>query len=372
MSAQERQIQLSETQRGLIAELMACAYEMSGQASRINAASHLVPKLFVVKDLESSSKLFDLFARNRNLSTSTARYQYYPELFSLLAISEATVPLRRQWVSALLGQEISKMPEADLDSLASSLAAVGALGFSFPTWRFLSQKVKLPSGTTLAPLLEIAGMKRLFRSTDKFPSTADKGGQDWLGAGYCREVSGFYIEYRRSYLAILDLNGRALVIRNSSFYFGRDVLKDEAYISTGPISKSSLQNITPLMLEDRNRFMPLTDPELYKLAGPQIVTDLCKLTQALLKHDAELFSYLADPTSAPLFTNLTTRLRALGPAGLPVLALIEKGQPPWAPKATLRFAEATPQQLSDFAEQARATGMNLVLLSGEKGDFPIS
>ena len=363
---------LSKTDRELIANLIACAYEMSGQLSHAHRTTRLAPKLFINNDLDSSSKLFELFARNRDLSPSNSRYQYYPELFTLLAMQGAPAQLKRQWISALLGPEISKMPDPELDCLANALGVIGALGFSFPTWRFLAQKLKLPNGTSLMPLLEIAGMERLFRASDKYPTTGAKGNADWLGAGYCREVAGFYVEYRRSYLAILSAEGRALIIRNSSFYFGRDILEAEAYLSTNPVSKAALQDITPQMLNDRERFLPLTEPELYRQAGQKIVSDLSKLTQALLEHNSALFSYLAERNSSPLFTNLTVRLLATGPSGLPVLALIDKGQPPWQPKATLGFAEATPKQLSDFAELAQTTNTDLVLLSGAKGDFPIT
>lgn len=102
-------------------------------------------------------------------------------------------------------------------------ARIGTLGLSFSKWKFDAMQRWKGMGPMAAPsLLEKSG---LFQPTPPRPS--DKVFHK--GFTHYNPETGLSIEMRRAYAVISQPELGTLVIRNSSHYFGRDLLANPAY-----------------------------------------------------------------------------------------------------------------------------------------------
>ena len=107
-------------------------------------------------------------------------------------------------------------------ALLPFLRDAGRLGFSFPLRRWMA--VSYPEAPSL---LNAFGMETVRRDTDR-----DINGKDIMGSGFRMLTDDFYTEYRRSYIRFSDTK-LGVIIRNSSYYFGRTALRHPVYIHLG-------------------------------------------------------------------------------------------------------------------------------------------
>jgi hypothetical protein len=261
--------------------------------------------------------------------------------------------------------------------LATYVAArLGTLGFSFPKWRFPAQSFGVGPA-----LLERFGMTRLERTTDdRQPSTAG----DVFGTGFALIEGSVYLELRRAYVAISDRLGRTpatIVVRNSSFLFGRDSLAHPAYVCWEPLFASEIEALTHADFEKGGRFVPWhlafprrssADPCEGLFACADLLVRFARLERNLerwLRRDGPPArrDYRTSPDGrSHLLDFLDARIRSGTP---PYLAEIGPDTPPWFP-----FASANPNidDIVPFLRPPQDSNTRLVLLSGRSGDMPLA
>ena len=230
----------------------------------------------------------------------------------------------------------------------SSAARCGVLGFSFPLWRFPAQ------GARGASLLEHFGMARLDRATDLRDGSLPDPARDEFGVGFCIEYQGCYIEYRRAYLMCADKDG-CLVIRNSSYFFGRDRLPSPVSFARGNKIIADWQAITPADFLDDGLFKPWR-------AG-----QANHLLECLEAFDARFFDWCIDGGLAHLSSFLRAKLEV--GRGLPFVGWVADGMPPWMP---VDVQPLTAELVEELPFTAKRQGYRLALLSGPTGDIPLA
>lgn len=268
-----------------------------------------------------------------------------------------------------IGRRAAQLAAASLGlpPLGSLNGAVGRIGLSFPIWRFLAM------GAGGLTLLELAGMERLRRETDR--EDGPTGPRDLLGTGYVRSIGSVRLELRRSYVAVSSTdegNRAALVIRNSSHHFGRDRLPLSAYVSFDALEPSAMDGITAGFLEVGAPFMPWSQAASAGrtcLPPAERARRLRRLVRALDKHDSMVSRWLL--TADGGLTHLSDLLRRIDGPSSPWLARVDRRLPPWLPYGTRRADSSLIPLLSTM----RASGcldarMRTVLLSGPDGDLP--
>jgi hypothetical protein len=231
-------------------------------------------------------------------------------------------------------------------ALARENARLGRYGFSFPQWRFLTQSF---NG---AALVERFGMERPRRDTDVLDPKAPDPARDLFGAGFVHEENGLYIEYRRAYIACADKDA-ALVIRNNSWFFGRDRLPAPVYVSERGLSPEAMCQLTPASFARGGAFERWQDAPSMKAAH---------LLDALDDFDMRLSAWLRAEGKDHLAEFLRHKT--------PYIAGIDPQMPPWLPKFSL---PATPDVLPQLDDLFGARpGAKMVLLSGPTGDLPVT
>lgn len=304
----------------------------------------------------------------------------------------------------------SKRPisAANISSLARSAARVGRIGFSFPIWRFVSQGF----GEDKKALLEHYGMQRLRRDNDirdaSLPFSNPQ--RDEWGSGFFWSVGHVSIEYRRAYVAcsIHDpMRPVTLVIRNSSYFYGRDRMPEAAYISFAYKTPAQLKKLT---LEDltsaRSNFAPIQNI-LHMPAIPSNKARLDSLRDVLNtldEFDNRLSLWLGSIGKMPKNHDVWIDAGTPKNGGLPLLlefmketlqnsrergsdkaplylGRIHKDRPAWAPIETMPLNESMVQQLQDYLKANKGKSVQPdsaymkdsrhVLLSGAHGDFPL-
>ncbi|HEY8963723.1 MAG TPA: hypothetical protein VIN59_04585, partial [Alphaproteobacteria bacterium] len=144
--------------------------------------------------------------------------------------------------------------------LARASARIGRYGFSFPQWRYLAQNFNEKS------ILEKYGMKRLRRDNDVRDASLPDPQRDEFGPGFVWQSGGWYVEYRRAYVLAANEEA-ALLIRNNSYFFGRDRLPNAAYVAQGRFSPEELQAFDLPDLEKFTRWQDvLSNPSLVQQA----------------------------------------------------------------------------------------------------------
>lgn len=260
--------------------------------------------------------------------------------------------------------------------LATYVAArLGSIGFSFPKWRFLTQSFSGGSS-----MLERFGMHRIdARRTDR---TVD-GCADLFGPGFVAHVGSSYLELRRAYVAISDRFGRfpaTIVVRNSSFHFGRDRLEHPAYVCWEPLSSSEIEALAPEDFSAPGRFSP------WHLSFPRQAAEPCEgifavaeLLQKLSRLERDLERWMrrdGPPLRRDYRTSPDGRLHLLklleGSAttrGRPLVGEIPADSPPWSP---IRAADPLLGDVTSFLHPVDGNATRLVLLSGLSGDLPLA
>lgn len=263
------------------------------------------------------------------------------------ALPERLALLNMQGLDAATYGALCRAAGIGFAEIAPVYARIGRLGFSFPLWRFVMQSAEgAPS------LAERFGMTRLSRPTDLRDASLPDPDRDGFGVGFSVSLEGYYIEFRRAYLICADLRRHhALVIRNSSWYFGRDRLPwafafcraalDAEALAAFDAQKAAL--FQPALDEGSARDM---EPLLERLEAVDMDFNLWLRAGAGLAH---LREFLA---------------RAAGGRAQPWLCAIDSHLPPWFPR---------PVSLDENGLQgigAQDRHVRLALLSGQNGDWP--
>ncbi len=241
------------------------------------------------------------------------------------------------------------LAEAFTGDLPSITARCGVLGFSFPVWRFLTQ------GERGASLVEYFGMTRLSRPNDLRDATLPDPARDEFGIGFSCTKDGHYIEYRRAYILAAHPQRGCLIIRNNSWFFGRDRLPWPAAISLKKQSNAAWQAITAADFKD---FMPIDQ-------APDISAALLAIIE---NHDDQLHSWLLADGHPHLCAFL--RAKITQGRGMPYLGWVKTGMPPWSPIDVQPLRESLVAQLVQAPQNFHRPGYRLTLLSGPGGDLP--
>lgn len=233
----------------------------------------------------------------------------------------------------------------------SVAARCGVLGFSFPLWRFPAQ------GAVGTSLLEQFGMKRLSRVTDLRDANLPDPARDEFGVGFCIEKDDNYIEYRRAYLMCANQSG-CLVIRNSSYFFGRDRLPWPAAFADDQKTFSGWQTLTPVDFADGN---------LFKTTLPSVASGLLDRLEAF---DSDFFGWLLGDGVLPLCDYLRGKLQH--GRGMPFIGWVANGLPPWMPVEVTPLTDDLINHLQRTPADFKREGYRLALLSGPNGDVPLA
>ena len=374
--------------------------ELQGDYSGKHALTRIMPYLFRDSDFLAIDSLSSEWTKR--FSCCSKAFPYSAELITFLGAPKIDDEMRRRWTAAITGnKDLNSILGKKIEDLASVLGAAGIFSFSFPIWRFLSQRLTTPEGESIPALLEYAGMERLARETDIH---SDEEGKkvDWLGTGYLTVQSDFEVEYRRAYIRVTAPDEGSLIIRNSSYFFGRDRFEHPAYFSLKSIPSEQLKALTPLDVDGQKKFLPLTSQQFWNSSPADVsdaVSKLFTLTKILLEHENNLTKWVFDshasspqysPGFSVLLNNLAERIMyaEVNPGFskyiLPVLGFIDPQSPPWFPYHTLEVTKGNLASLSDllknenssdeariFMRAGQSRKCKLVLLSGTEGDYPL-
>lgn len=238
----------------------------------------------------------------------------------------------------------SQMSKAINGAGAGIHARLGALCFSFPLWRFPAQA---EGGTSL---LEQFGMRRLSRPTDLRDAALPDPARDEFGTGFVWQGYGTVIEYRRAYM-LCATDDAALIVRNSSYFFGRDRLAAPVYMSFGGETPESLQALTRDDIE--TRFSPWNEvpPEKTRLAE--------NLVARLDAFEGSFQSWMHQD-GLPAVQNFLRARLAAGRA-MPHIGTVDAAMPPWFPQNVRALDDGVIDALG---------GAPFAMLSGPNGDLP--
>lgn len=316
----------------------------------------LVPEILRRGD---AAKAFALVTKTR----AAADDQILPEMMTLLATPGLSDTQRARMNAVLLSSHLAPAQAVMAGRLSADL---GRLGFSFPQWRGLTQRFNGASVVEGASLVERYGMTRLFRANDVRDAALalSDPARDNFGPGFAIETDRHYIEYRRAYILCSHqdaANPAAILIRNNSYFFGRDRLAHPAYVSLRPLTIKDLQAVDARMngFEDWRSFL--------KAPPPRSLQKIRDLITALDKHDLCLSRWLL----ADGFEDL--RSFAAQPRPTPWhLAQLSATMPPWYPRVSQPLTPTLLHSLdrAALAHALRGHGEKLALLTGAQGDFP--
>ena len=332
------------------------------------AIASLLPRILSDNDISTADKMFSsgMFQKNA-----------LPEAYTLFNLQNIPEKTQLQWLNIMGGRFVPAQADTVKDASAIT-ASIGRIGFSFPQWRFVSQRFNE------AALVEAYGMKRVQRDTDvKNPSLSPADpNRDEFGAGYIFVKDNIYIEYRRAYLLCADLSSdkpSALIIRNSSYFFGRDRLPAPALVSFENFEQKNLQNLT---IDSVNSSFISWEDVLSHDADDEKISRLKKLIERLDEFDIDLGNWLQTDGYQKLYTVMeegVKRNSEKGEALKPVFYLSSVGHKslPWCPEISIPATASTlpylqpdadmPVEISRIFDPSK----KLVLLSGEQGDFPV-
>ncbi len=239
------------------------------------------------------------------------------------------------------------------DAPMAALAQLGALAFSFPLWRFISQRT--PS---MDSVIEAAGYTRMTRASDLRDASLPDPARDELGVGFIRPRGGAYVEYRRSYVLYASQQG-ALLVRNSSYFYGRDRLQHAVYLANPIVPQDTLENLTAAQIDSGDLFKPLATGH-----GEQVAA----LVAAFMRHENALHDWVWGEGAGVTLDYLRDKLQAK--RGMPYIGIVNKGWPAWKPERVVALDAGV---IDDIARgiYAAPEGARIVMLSGAGGDFPL-
>ncbi len=249
----------------------------------------------------------------------------------------------------LLANQKRDMAAAIPAATADNAARIGRYGFSFPQWRFVSQGFGGPA------LIERYGMTRLTRANDVRDASLPKSNpdRDKFGVGFVKRDGAGSVEYRRTYVLCANDEG-ALLIRNSSYFFGRDRLPCPAYVSDRALSDDDLRGIDETNLAGLG-FKPWHE-------APEMQAITCRLLDRLDREDMKLSQWLG--TEGLHIIKLMLEKQGKAPF---YFAFIDPRMPPWFPIKSFAAKAGVEKEIARNAPY----GTKLVLLSGPNGDLPV-
>lgn len=264
--------------------------------------------------------------------------------------------------------------------LATYIAArLGTLAFSFPKWRFPAQSFGGDPS-----LLERFGMTRLERPTDIVDPRGGKSSPDLYGRGFAYLEGSIYVELRRAYIVASNRMGRTpatIVVRNSSFFFGRDRLEHPAYVCWEPLSVSEVEALTPSDFSPGSLLEPWHKafPRAFEKDPCEGLFAVCDLLARVARLEREFERWLrrgGPPlrrdyrTSPDGREHLLELIESLSRSGIPLfLGEIKADYPPWHPIAV---ASPSAEGSHLFLNPPMPGKTVLALLSGKSGDVPLA
>ncbi len=374
---------------------------VTGDAAALKAVSIVTPRILVDNDAGAAHKIVTASSPNRT--------DWLPEAFALLGTKGLDATQKRDMTKAIFGDKTATLDDAQISTLADITSRIGHTGFSFPAKRFTTL------GFAGSPsLIERAGFMRHVRPTDLRDETLPKSDpqRDELGTGFSWTDNNWHIEQRRAYLLFSALLAEApvtLIIRNSSYYFGRDRLKQAAYVSYARKSPQELLALTAKAIDDPQQFTPwqnvLHAPALsadVKLARALQALEVmeavdCKFSQWLRTHKGPVRFKSSFPNLDTLFQDaggfaplrallkemLLNHIESELPACPLYLAQLDPGHAaPWQPHsicpvtadvlAQLKAAQAGIPFRDDKLRKlfSLVGSRQLVMITGKYGDFP--
>lgn len=346
-----------------------------GYGGDVKDVSKAVPRIIENKDALAAHMLVTTLSDNRD--------EWLPEALMLMGVEGKTQAQKNGMVHAVFGSE-KFIPNDKVENLLDLSKRFGALGFSFPTWRFVSQGY----GEDRKAMLEHFGMQRLKRDTDVrdpfLPFSNPE--RDEFGAGFKWKNDNLRIEYRRSYISASLLNEDAavtVIVRNNSHFYGRDRLQHPVMVSYEVMDDETLDNLSAADFENEDKFMPWQNVVSAKneLTLGERLGSIQDALGYFEGFDATLSLWLSGDYGLRHFKGFAkeqwTRQQEKGNDNPPLyIGFIKDDMPPWKPSGVLAVKEEFIQMLDrdDFPmviEQMLSPGMKMALLSGNKGDFPV-
>ena len=307
-----------------------------------------LPAIIHTKDTGAAAALVTQFGADAPLLA---------EHLMLLGV-DGLMPAQLRGMLSAIVPAADTLPDDMAAAAAHICARMGAYGFSFPLWRFLTQRIDAPA------LLEQYGFTRIERPTDvRDPSLPRHDpARDLFGMGFVRQDGAYSVEYRRAYIMCIchrPDDAAALIIRNSSYFFGRDRLPAPVYVAWGDVPADEANALDENSFSG-GHFMPW--PQALAADGIGIAEKLRRMSQLLGRLDAEeqLISRWLCQGGAEALCSFMQRAAPF------YMGLVRVGQPPWFPHAA---APATPDHLRRLGAQ-KADDDKIALLSGVDGDFP--
>lgn len=268
-------------------------------------------------------------------------------------------------LSALIGAAFAQKPRAQHDRIVYACARIGTYGFSFPKWRYLTQSFDGAS------LVERFGMTRLKRDTDTRDPRLPDPHRDELGAGFMWSDRDWYIEYRRAYLVVAektDYDPVTLVIRNNSYFFGRDRLPSAVYVSWKNHHDTALRALDAQTLAQDFETLDSFRTPVNVLPDYSKFLRINRALDRLDAFDSALHAWLWNDGKEHLAAFLQTRLQGQ----VPYVAKMTAHTPPWFTRA---LQPASPELASSgalaCAFNSLKTPASLILTTGRRGDFPV-
>jgi len=331
----------------------------------VKAISAVVPELIRRGQANAACDLVCTTAKDRSA--------WLPEALTLFKTPGLRISQRRAMLDHIFGKGDLRMPETM--KISNLCSKIGDLGFSFPRWRYLTQRAgSEPS------LVEHFGMERLMRDTDIRNVKLPDPDRDELGTGFVSKDREWYVELRRSYIVCSHLSEKepaTIVIRNNSHYYGRDRLGAAAYVSFESLTPAQLQDMTPQMLE--SHFTPWQD--IIRDTDKATLKERLARIEAPLEHfnrfEQQLDRWLQSETGAK---HLLAFLEHKASTTKPIyIGGKEAHAAPWFPRTATAVTPQLVHELKEADDQgclpdaiAALLGVNseLVLLTGKNGDLP--
>ncbi len=336
-------------------------------------AKDLAARLPAILKSRNTQEAFDTISNYR------AGDDWLPEAMMLLNAGKFSRPQREHVTKTL----VPNVPLHKLDGstrfpdhICQLFGMVGRIGFSFPEWRFLAQGFG-----NQGSLMERYGMERLKRPSDVLDPSLPPGhpDRDYYGTGFALEKDNLYIEYRRAYILCSDLKKEmTIVIRNNSFFFGRDRLPEPAYISDSKHTLEELQNFDETSFAKGKSFMPLQyDFDHFSGNTYALGTRSRKIIDLIEDFDWQnelmanwIFGKEGKPHLKEFMDHMLTRQKAAGKATPPFyICRYDKESAPWVIQASVPASRNTLDGLDEF--KFTTSWCRFGLLSSASGDFPV-
>ena len=289
--------------------------------------------------------------------------EIHAESMAVLDTSGLSAAQKREMLAAISPLFTGAAPDAAA-ALASVAARSARYGFCFPRWRFLTQRI----GDNPA-LMESYGFMRLERATDvRAPDLPRHDpARDLFGMGFLYEDAAWTVEYRRAYVlcARRGAAGAALVIRNSSYFFGRDRLAYPLYVAWGDVSPQDLRALD----EDSFAIGGIFTPWPAAMAQRPDIAEADKnqrLSLLLDRLDAEEHA-----RAHWMAHDGAVQVKAFIAAAAPFyMGLNAAGAPPWFPSQVAPASAEHFDSLCGALESAENAAQVITLFSGPAGDYP--